>query len=132
MGRRWLLPALLLVILLVAFVSRWEDLGTRTEDAKRATYLHDRWAGRVWVKYSGVSGGQLIAGETLAAHNLHNPWTKPLDSRNKEANILYARRERAIWTGAWVVLVLANAYWLYASLKRSRASQQAASSGVAE
>lgn len=120
MKQRWTLPGVLLLILLVALALRWANLGTQTEGTMRVTYLHDRWAGRVWARYAGVSGGQLVAGEALARHNLHNPWTKPLNSDDKQADLLYARRERAIWTGFWVLFVTVDALWLCWAIRRSR------------
>lgn len=123
MSKRWVLPAVLLVILLLAFFYRWDVIGTVTVTVETAetvsiTFVHDRWAGRVWARTCGVSAEDRVAGELPASHNLHNPWTRGLPSGG-EGNLDYMRLERALWTAAWVLLVAGNSWWLCATLRRS-------------
>lgn len=48
--RRIAVPALLLVVLLVAYATRWQVVASRTQDFAAVKWVRDRWTGETWIR----------------------------------------------------------------------------------
>lgn len=145
MTRRWLAPAVLLGLLLVAFAFRWDVEGKQTSGAGMVIWERDRWTGRVWSNVRGVSGGQVAAVDRLAGgdQSILNiifpfPTEQRLLARDgavsleqvRKAQQAYALRERQVVTLGWFACTVAAAAWLILSLRSRPDRLETAREGV--
>ena len=91
---RWVIPALILFLLVLAFAFRWEEGPKKTYDWNVMAYKYDRWTKQNWCK-------------------IYSP------QRVKEFTVPPGREEdRHIATGIWTGLVTLTSIWLLFSIKK--------------
>lgn len=112
--KRLFIPLLLLVIILLSSMFRWDIEATKTSDNLVLKWERDRWTGDLWVKfYSVKSSGMILAlPEQLWAVEKHEHALTKRRNLTKARNItagvmvfwfvmellLYSRRKKSIKT----------------------------------
>jgi len=65
---RWALPVVILLLLCLAFVFRWNEIETKIYDNRKTIFLQDRWTGCYWSKsYVFSPDGQTFRAEEKPA-----------------------------------------------------------------
>lgn len=98
--RRVIVPALLLAVLLVAYVARWQVVATKSYAGGVVKWVQDRWTGQVWSRSYGGNAGYEEAPEPEPVDT--SPW--------------WRLRNYLSWS--WDALVVADALWLLVALRR--------------
>ncbi|MEG3071310.1 MAG: hypothetical protein RQM92_11285 [Candidatus Syntrophopropionicum ammoniitolerans] len=63
MQRKWLIPLVVCILLVVAWCLRWEQGPTQTENELQIIHLKDRWTGQAWISTYGRKRYILYSGE---------------------------------------------------------------------
>ncbi len=98
---RWAIPLAILIILILAFIFRWDYGPTTTYNSGAFKVQHkvDRWTGRPWVVLYGASDYETYS-------NCEIPQTKTGLKLSTEQGIQNAKKERNNATKIWFVLVV--------------------------
>lgn len=107
------MPLSILIILILAFIFRWDYGPTTTHDngAIKVQHKVDRWTGRPWIVVNGVD-------DYGAYSNYKVPYTKTGVKLSTDEGKENARKERNKMTKIWVVLVgLASVLTVYYYMK---------------
>lgn len=93
------IPAVVLVLLLLAWFVRWDYVASKTYSNGTVMFKVDRWTGYKWVDFYGVDpSGNLKSSEQPAYDN-----SKKLNAASKA---------RKIATRVWYGLVAADCIWM--------------------
>lgn len=113
MRYKWIIPAVILVLLFAANEMRWrEDLAWKTCDDGVVKWSQDRWTGHYW-----FSGYTLVLDEQKPEEsNLAGKFPTDLKSADQ------IRRDTEILTWCWRVATGAAAFWLVFVLIREWAA----------
>ncbi len=106
--RRPIIPAVLLILLLLAYFTRWNAVATKTFSNATGKWVEDRWTGQLWLKAYGDKSGY---------------FERP-DPRPESDSQAWLLRKSLSWTwdGA-TAATLAWLFWaLWASGSRGRSS----------
>lgn len=71
---RWILPAVLLMLLLVAFAFRWDEGSTKTFSHTIVEFKHDRWTGQNWVKVYRLYGRIAVTERAIEKVGINYPY----------------------------------------------------------
>lgn len=108
---RWVLPSIILILLILAFVFRWEKGPEKREEYKDGfliiTFVHDRWTTEKWVKAYGVI----------------NREPKYIEKPIGEEIIWHSYFRRNTLTFLWALIVIVVSSWLWRSIKVAREKQ---------
>lgn len=103
MKKRYMIPLIILVILLLLMVFRWDTQATRSYDLIAIKWKQDRWTGEVWVfRYDPVNATKV-------------------PTRYKEADIQVIT---TLLTVAWWVILVGDAIWLLIALRRKEKHEE--------
>jgi len=111
----FMIPAVIFVLLILAYVFRWNYTVTQTVNNSSVHYkiLHkeDRWTGNRWLEIYGYDSDGVRSGDQLAC--LPNG----IEAKGKQEDDVYNRRDGA--TAIWWLLFIADAVWLGIEIKRA-------------
>ncbi len=96
--RRPAIPVVLLVLLLLAYFTRWHTVATKTVDNAAYKWAEDRWTGQVWVR----------------AYRTRADFFERPDPRAVDELGLRSIRNTLSWT--WDGVAAATLAWLFWSL----------------
>lgn len=101
MRKRWIIPLAILIILILAFVFRWDYGPTTTHNngAIKLEHKVDRWTGRPWEVVNG-------RGNYYDYSNYEIPYVKTGKGLSTDQGIENARKERDNATKVWLILVI--------------------------
>ena len=99
MKRRYMAPLIILAILLLLMVFRWDVQATKSYTWSVAKWKQDRWTGEVWIcKYDPYGAAKI-------------------PTRYEESNI---HKITTLLTLAWWVLFVGDAIWLLVAVLRGK------------
>lgn len=109
MNKKWVLPAVVLILLLGAWYFRWDYRATKTADEEIYKWRVDRWTGQGWVeKYS--------TGDRWHSSSFKTYAIEPFTSKRP---YYYRNLATRIWQGAVLIAIL----WLFISLRPNNLSK---------
>lgn len=121
MNRRWVIPAVLLALLVLALTFRWDTEASKTTDTAAVKWVRDRWTGRLWARTYLIGRDGIKAGEVLISKGIFPlPNGMLLPDQSPWPVSKYAKMERWIVSGAWATLTGACLVWLTLSLKPTK------------
>jgi hypothetical protein len=89
MKRAWIIPAVICLLLLVAWPLRWEKGPTQSVSGQKIKIIHlqDRWTGQAWIDLYGFVDEKLVSGEMRPVHSQADiaKRKKQILARSKEA-----------------------------------------------
>ncbi len=107
--RRPIIPAVLLVLLLLAYFTRWHAVATKTFSNATGKWVEDRWTGQLWVQ---------AFGDTEKGY-FERPDPRPADASR---NWLLRNSLSWAWDGTFAVAFAWLLWALWASGGRGRSS----------
>jgi len=97
---RWVLPAVILLLLFFAYAFRWEEGPKRTVEKATIIYKYDRWTGQDLVKIYTTR-------ETV------------LRVTNPKIDQEHSKADRDLATGIWIVITFGVVLWLWLSIRKT-------------
>jgi len=118
LNRRLIIPGVILIILILGGLLRWNTEAQIREDGGVVTWKRDRWTGDLWMSIYSVSSG---SGEVLASiEHLLLAATKDKEKDELLEIENEALRKRNMITTVWYALMGIAAVWFTMELLRHR------------